>query len=71
MKIEKRGTLEKGNYADIVIFDLALLGSKTTFDHPAVYPTGIEHVFVNGKPVVSEGEFNKETLAGMMLRPAR
>ncbi|HOL16493.1 MAG TPA: amidohydrolase family protein [Bacillota bacterium] len=70
MKIGKRGTLEKGNYADIVIFDLARLGSRATFENPAVYPTGIDHVFVNGKPVVSEGEFNKETLAGMMLRPA-
>lgn len=71
MKIGKRGTLEKGNYADIVIFDLEQLGTKASFDNPAVYPTGIEHVFVNGQPVVSAGEFNKDTLAGMMLRPAR
>jgi len=71
MKIEKRGSLEKGNYADIVVFDLARLGTKATFENPAVYPTGIEHVFVNGEPVVSGGEFIKEALPGMILRPAR
>jgi len=71
MRIKKRGTLEKGNYADIVVFDLEQLGTKASFDNPAVYPAGIEHVFVNGCPVVSAGEFNNEALPGMMLRPAR
>ncbi len=57
--------------ADIVVFDLEQLGTKASFDNPAVYPAGIEHVFVNGCPVVSAGEFNNEALPGMMLRPAR
>lgn len=70
MRIGKRGTVQKGYYADIVIFDLDRLGTAATFDHPSVYPTGIDYVFVNGEPVVSEGEFNRKLLPGTMLRPA-
>lgn len=70
MRIGKRGIVKKGYYADIVILDLSQLSSAATFDRPSVYPEGIEHVFVNGEPVVAEGEFNSEALPGMMLRPA-
>ncbi len=68
MNIRDRGTLEKGNYGDIVILDLPRLGSAATFDAPSIHPEGIEHVFINGTPVVSEGKFNRKALPGRMIR---
>lgn len=35
---------------------------------PFQFPTGIEHVPVNGKLVVEQGRDNKEVLAGGVLR---
>lgn len=68
MNIEERGTIEKGNYGDIVVLDLPRLGSAATFNNPSVHPEGIDSVFVNGKAVVLKGSFNREALPGKMLR---
>jgi N-acyl-D-amino-acid deacylase len=55
LKIMKRGTLTTGNYADIVIFDPALVNDKATFDKPHQYAEGMLHVWVNGVQVLNEG----------------
>lgn len=51
----ERGILREGCYADITIFDPDTICDTATFDHPVSYPTGISHVIVNGKPVLSQG----------------
>jgi N-acyl-D-amino-acid deacylase len=56
LKIKKRGTLAIGNYADIVIFDAALLKDNATFEQPHQYATGVQHVFVNGVQVLKDSE---------------
>ena len=48
LKIQKRGELKIGNYADIVIFDPAKVKDNATFDKPHQYAEGMIHVFVNG-----------------------
>jgi len=68
MKIKNRGILQKGNYADILIFDLDRLGTSASFYDPAVHPSGIEHVLINGTPVVSGGEYQEGTLPGFAIR---
>lgn len=55
LKIQKRGRLVVGNYADIVIFDPNKIQDKATFENPHQLSEGILHVFVNGKQVVKEG----------------
>lgn len=56
LKIEKRGELKKGYYADIVIFDPATVTDHATFAKPHQYATGVIHVFVNGVQVLENGE---------------
>ena len=68
MHLKRRGTLQKGYYADITVFDYPSLGTTATFDNPAVYPSGIEHVIINGKPVLSSGIIRKDTRAGAVIR---
>ncbi|MGB9638541.1 MAG: amidohydrolase family protein [bacterium] len=47
--IYKRGSIQKGYFADIVIFDLQNLKDNSTYLNPHQYPDGIKYVFVNGK----------------------
>jgi N-acyl-D-amino-acid deacylase len=56
LKLEKRGALKVGFYADIVVFDAATIQDHATFEAPHQYSTGISHVFVNGKQVLKEGQ---------------
>ena len=56
LKLQKRGELKVGNYADIVIFDPASVKDKATFEKPHQYSEGMIHVFVNGRQVVKDGD---------------
>ncbi len=68
MRIKNRGVLEKGAFADITIFDFDKLATKANFYKPDVYPDGIETVIINGRPVLFSGQFNKDVLAGAVIR---
>ncbi len=56
MKIQKRGALKKGHYADVVVFDPEKIQDHATFENPHQYATGVSHVFVNGIQVLKDGE---------------
>lgn len=56
LKIKKRGSLASGYFADIVLFDAAKIQDHATFEKPFQYATGMVYVFVNGVPVLSNGE---------------
>ena len=51
-----RGMLRPGFYADVVVFDFDRLEDASTLEKPLAYARGVEHVLVNGKPVVANGE---------------
>jgi N-acyl-D-amino-acid deacylase len=51
-----RGSIAVHNWADLVVFDAARIGSKADYSHPADPPTGIRYVLVNGQIVVRDGE---------------
>jgi N-acyl-D-amino-acid deacylase len=58
--LRDRGTIEIGMHADIVVFDAETIRDTATYESPYHFPVGIEHVFVNGRPVVRNGEFTNE-----------
>jgi N-acyl-D-amino-acid deacylase len=49
--ISKRGHIELGYFADVVVFDPQEVNSRATYENPAVPPVGIRHVFRNGAVV--------------------
>jgi N-acyl-D-amino-acid deacylase len=56
LKLQKRGELKKGYFADVVVFDPEKIQDHATFEKPHQYSTGVEHVFVNGVQVLKNGE---------------
>ena len=65
--LEKRGSIIKGNYADITIFNPETVIDKATFTEPHQVAKGIEYVLVNGKLVIDQGRHTGE-LSGTVLR---
>ena len=53
--LQQRGTIRDGAYADLVVFDPVTVRSNATYDEPRQFPTGIDHVLVNGVLVVEGG----------------
>jgi N-acyl-D-amino-acid deacylase len=51
-----RGLVHSGYIADLVVFDLEELQDNATFFEPHQYPSGIEHVLVNGQFVAENGQ---------------
>lgn len=55
LKIQKRGSLAIGNFADVVVFDPNTIQDKATFEDAHQYAEGVVHVFVNGVQVLNNG----------------
>ncbi len=56
LSIDRRGSLLKGYYADIVVFDPETIIDNATFEDAHQYAAGVYHVFVNGTQVLRDGE---------------
>lgn len=50
-----RGRLAPGYFADVVVFDPTTIADHATYDVPHRFATGVEHVLVNGVPVLRDG----------------
>ena len=66
-RLEKRGQIKEGYFADINIFDLENLKINATFTNPCKYCSGFDYVIVNGTPVIQKGKHTGKR-AGMVLR---
>jgi N-acyl-D-amino-acid deacylase len=65
--LRDRGVIRVGAKADLVVFDERAVADLATYDDPHRYPAGIEHVLVNGRFVIREGE-HTGSLPGTLLR---
>ena len=71
LKLERRGSLEPGFFADVVIFDPETIQDHATFEDPHQYATGVVHVFVNGQQVLKDGEHTGATPGRVVSGPGR
>ena len=60
LKLDRRGVLMPGNFADVCVFDLKQIRDRATFAEPCQLSTGIAHVFVNGKQAAQSGVLLKK-----------
>jgi N-acyl-D-amino-acid deacylase len=54
--LDRRGLLQSGHFADVVVFDAATIADRATFEKPHQYSVGVKQVFVNGIHVLKDGE---------------
>jgi len=69
MRIDRRGELKQGYYADVVVFDPETIQDHATFIEPHQYATGMIHVFVNGEQVLKDGEHTGATPGRVVRGP--
>lgn len=63
-----RGVIREGAKADLVVLDPRRVADHATYEDPHRYPSGIEHVLVNGRFVIKDGE-HTGSLPGRVLTP--
>ena len=67
----ERGRLLEGAYADITVFNADTVQDNATYTDPHRYPTGIEHVVINGRFVIRSGALTGERPGVWIRGPAR
>jgi N-acyl-D-amino-acid deacylase len=65
-----RGLIRPGMAADLVVFDPAAIGDRATYADGRQPAVGMEHVLVNGEPVLVDGA-RTPARPGRALRPGR
>jgi N-acyl-D-amino-acid deacylase len=69
LKIDRRGMLKEGYFADVVVFDPDTIQDHATFIEPHQYATGVAHVIVNGVQVLKDGEHTGATPGRVVRGP--
>ena len=67
LRLERRGLLMPGYFADVVVFDPERVQDNATYDNPHQYATGVQHVAVNGTLALRDGE-HTGALPGRVVR---
>lgn len=67
LRLNDRGVLKAGLWADIVVFDPEQITDKATFSAPKQLSVGMQWVLVNGVPVIADGVATN-ALPGRVLR---
>ena len=52
LRLDGRGSIKEGLWADVVIFDYDKLQDRSTYSEPMLLPDGIDYVLVNGQLVI-------------------
>ncbi|MDB5455418.1 MAG: amidohydrolase [Caulobacter sp.] len=55
-KLDHRGYLRAGYYADVVVFDPATYAPKADYVHPRELSVGVDALLVNGAPAIEAGK---------------
>lgn len=57
-----------GAFADDVIFDLAAVRDRATYEHPHRFPEGMRYVLNHGLPALSDGNLTESRHGRMPTR---
>ena len=64
----RKGRIQEGADADIVVFDPATVTDRATYEHPNEHSTGMRYVLVNGVPVIDKGAVVQGVYPGAAIR---
>ena len=66
--MKKKGRIQEGMDADIIVFNPETVTEKTTFQKPLQLSEGMQHVIVNGTFLIRDEELDAEALPGRAVR---
>jgi N-acyl-D-amino-acid deacylase len=66
-RLRDRGLLKPGYFADVTLFDPAMIQDRATYQSPTQLSVGVKFVFVNGR-LAYEGDHVTGEVAGSILR---
>jgi N-acyl-D-aspartate/D-glutamate deacylase len=66
--MKRKGRIQPGADADVIVFDPARVADRSTYEKPAVASIGMVHVLVNGVPVVRDGRLVDGVAPGRAVR---
>ncbi len=69
-QMKKKGRLQVGMDADIVVFDPETISDVGTYQEPNQPAVGVQTLLVNGQPVVAQGELILDAAPGQPIRRA-
>ncbi len=67
-QMKKKGRIQVGADADIVVFDMATVSDRATYAKPAQTSVGFDYVIVGGVTLVEKGVLNTKVLPGRPIR---
>lgn len=67
-QMRRKGRLQEGCDADIVIFDQGTITDRAEFTAMNRRSEGVQHLFVNGEAVITNGELNTHVFPGRAVR---
>jgi N-acyl-D-amino-acid deacylase len=71
MRLNSRGLIKEGCWADVVIFDYDKVADTATYERPFRYPSGIDYVLVNGEIVIENGKHTGARPGKVIYGPGR
>ena len=66
--MRNKGRIRVGADADITVFDPNRVNDRATYQQPGLHSEGIQHVLVNGVPVVKDGRLQEGSTPGRPVR---
>lgn len=60
-RLAGKGVIAPGADADLCLFDAENIRERDSYEHPDGLASGMDYVFVGGRPAIAEGKFTGET----------
>ncbi len=67
LKLDRRGYLQAGYFADVVVFDPVRYAPKADYVHPRVLSAGVEELLINGRSALQGGKLTRAARGRMLL----
>jgi N-acyl-D-aspartate/D-glutamate deacylase len=71
MRLDDRGFIREGLWADVTIFDLERIKDMATYEKPTEFPEGIDYVIVNGRVTVERGAHSAVRAGQVLYGPGK
>ncbi len=67
-QMRKKGRIQAGMDADIIVFDADAVREQATFTQPYLPTVGMRYVLVNGQVLIDDGELDPQLASGKAIR---